>query len=92
MVKHSFDCLLSFPEPLEIRTVAGFSAVFVVRWCEHRLCSQTWYATGYAAQYDVIAIRLDASVPASRETPLHVQHQKLLQEPKKCYTPPGGDV
>lgn len=45
MVKHIFDCFFSFSEPPEIRTVEGFSAVFVVRQCEHRLCSQTTRAS-----------------------------------------------
>ena len=45
MVKHSFDCLFSFSEPPEIRTVEGFSAVFAFVRCEHRLCSQTTRAT-----------------------------------------------
>jgi len=40
VVKHIFDRLLSFPEPPEIRTVEGFSAVFAFARCEHRLCSQ----------------------------------------------------
>ena len=48
MVKHSFDCLFSFAEPPEIRTVEGFSAVFAFVRCEHRLCSRTTCATpGY---------------------------------------------
>ena len=45
MVKHSFDCLLSFSETPEIRTVEGFSAVFAFARCEHRLCSQTTRAS-----------------------------------------------
>ena len=45
MVKHIFDRLLSFPEPPEIRTVEGFSAVFAFARCEHRLCSQSRRAT-----------------------------------------------
>ncbi len=48
MVKHIFDRLLSFPEPPEIRTVEGFSAVFAFVRCEHRLCSQTRRDTNFA--------------------------------------------
>ena len=48
MVKHSFDCLLSFSETPEIRTVEGFSAVFAFVRCEHRLCSQTRRDTNFA--------------------------------------------
>lgn len=48
MVKHSFDCLLSFPEPPEIHTVEGLSAVVVVIQCEHHLCSQTTRAPSCA--------------------------------------------
>ena len=48
MVKHGFDCLLSFSEPPEIRTVEGFSAVFAFARCEHRLCSQTRRDTNFA--------------------------------------------
>ena len=48
MVKHGFDCLLSFSEPPEIRTVEGFSAVFAFARCEHRLCSQSRRATNCA--------------------------------------------
>lgn len=48
VVKHGFDCLLSFSEPPEIRTVEGFSAVFAFARCEHRLCSQTTRAPSCA--------------------------------------------
>ena len=40
MVKHGFDCLLSFSEPPEIRTVKGLSAVGTNKRQKCRLCSQ----------------------------------------------------
>ena len=45
MVKHIFDRLLSFPEPPEIRTVEGFSAVGTDKRQKCRLCSQSRRAT-----------------------------------------------
>ena len=45
VVKHIFDRHFLFSKPPEIRTVEGFSAVFVVIRCEHRLCSQTTRAS-----------------------------------------------
>ena len=48
MVSHIFDCLLSFSEPPEVRTVEGFSAIFAFVRCEDRLCSQTTRATNCA--------------------------------------------
>ena len=48
MVKHSFDCLLSFPEPPEIRTVEGLSAVGTDKRQKCRLCSQTTRAPSCA--------------------------------------------
>ena len=59
VVKHIFDRLLSFPEPPEIRTVEGFSAVFAFARCEHRLCSQTMRDTNFAIPgYSISAIIL----------------------------------
>ena len=42
MVKHIFDRYFLFPEPPEIRTVEGLSAIFAFVRCEDRLCSQTY--------------------------------------------------
>ena len=75
MVKHIFDRLLSFPEPPEIHTVEGLSAVGTDRRQKCRLCSQTTRAPSCATpgfieyiQYSIPDGELQARFSESSET------------------------
>lgn len=48
VVRHRFDGFFDFSELPEIRTVEGFSAVFIFGCCKEVPCSQKKLATGIA--------------------------------------------